>query len=142
MALLPEDQAAVRQMKVDLESLKQFETDILKVLDELTDSKATDPVQGLVQFTNYGTGFNEATAVGWGTYGVVENLKRLSTVLHKQIEAMALSIQIAQATTAEAEETNKIKLSQIFGDLGMRPKSPAADAPKPQPGVADVAGTD
>ncbi|MCF2531369.1 hypothetical protein [Yinghuangia soli] len=126
------DGVSLERMMVDLDSLKEFEASILSVLDDLTSGSvsAVNPVDGVVKADDYGTGFNEAYFIAWGTIGVVEHVKRLATMLHQQIEAMAMTIQMAGDKTVAADDGAKQKLSKLlYGDGKSADTRPYSDKP-------------
>lgn len=141
----PLSRASFEQMKVDLDSLKEFESSILEVLKDLTTGSisAIEPMERTVAFADYGTGFHEAYAMGWSTFGVVEHVKELAAMLRQQIEAMALTIRMAADTTVAADDGARSKLSTLlYGtEVGKQPYTVKPGTQPASTGTATAAGT-
>lgn len=116
MYLTPEDQAYLTKLKMDLESLGEFEKDVRAALEELlADTKKMTEYGGIgVKWADYGTGFNEAYAIGLRAGFAAEDIRSLLKMLHQQMEAMAISIKMAGDETFAADEEQRKTLSKLL----------------------------
>lgn len=147
----PSNQSSA-DMKVDLAALKNFESAILKVLDDLTADDAdmfdpyAAPLFGNVNELGEISGdFAEATGLMFISGYAVSNIRQLAKMVRQQIEAMALTIKMAGDSSAMADQKNQAKLSTMLygeqgkpGDLPFNaerpvPANPAAGAPPAGP---------
>lgn len=115
------DFSTTEHMQVELESLKQFEQDILKVLADLTGGSVnpTDPLEGHLQWADFGSiQFHEAQALGIATWATVTRIQDLAKALHTHIEAMALSVRIAGDATAAADDSVQRRMAEMLAELG------------------------
>ncbi|MGW0657513.1 hypothetical protein [Streptodolium elevatio] len=157
MYLSPEDRAYVGKLKMDLASLTEFERSVRSALDELL--VETGPMAkfgGLgVAGADHGTGFNEAYAIGIVTAFAVGDVSDFLRMLHRQMEALALTIKMISDETAETDEERRAQLSKLlYGDKpGREPWNadpapqgaavpPAAVPPTNAATPGSVAGTD
>lgn len=143
----PMSAATVEQMKMDLASMREFETTILEVLDDLTggDIAIDDPVAGRLKWDYYGTGFEEAYHIALSSSFMVEEVRKFARMLRAHIEAMALTIRMAGDKTLLADESARSKLALlIYGEPGKDPRytvepgPPAPTAPPTVPGSGDA----
>ncbi|WP_436788550.1 hypothetical protein [Yinghuangia sp. YIM S10712] len=103
-------------MTADLESLKSFEREVLAILDRLNIEHlpTVDAVPAELAPAIFGAGFTEADYASKTALAVAEEIRSFARMLHKQIEALALTIRIAADTTAVTEGENKRKLLTLI----------------------------
>ncbi len=132
--LTPAEQAYVNKLKMDLASLTEFETSVRSALDDLlTETGAMSKFGGIsLAGPDHGTGFNEAYAIGLTFAFAASDISDFLRMLHRQMEALALTIKMIGDKTAEADDEQRQKLSKLlYGDKpGSRPWN--AEAPPPQ----------
>lgn len=122
MPTAPGDQSPEGTMRMDLESLRAFEKSIREVLTEFEQYSVRDPVTGYLKASHYGTGFNEAYAVALASGFAVEDVKRFADMLHRQIEAMALTVRMAADSTLRTDRKASAELKRLLqGKPGSRP---------------------
>lgn len=122
MPTAPGDQSPEGTMRMDLESLRAFEKSIREVLKDFADYNVRDPVAGYLKPSHYGTGFNEAYAVALASGFTVMDIKRFADMLHKQIEAMELTVRMAADSTLRADRKASVELARLIqGKPGERP---------------------
>lgn len=128
------------QMTADLESLRSFEREVLAILDRLNVEHlpTVDAVPPQLVPAIFGTGFAEADYTSKTALAVAEEIRSFARMLHKQIEAMALTIRFATDATAAADEENKRKLVLLL--QGAPGEQPAFNVPAPAPAVAAAPG--
>ncbi|UGQ14249.1 hypothetical protein LO772_12020 [Yinghuangia sp. ASG 101] len=141
----PMSTAAVEQLKMDLASMREFETTVLGVLEDLTagDVVIDDPVAGRLKWDYYGTGFEEAYHIALSSSFMVEEVRRFARMLSAHIEAMALTIRMAGDKTLLADESARHRLALlIYGEPGKDPRYNVEPAPPPTttgtPGAGDA----
>lgn len=144
MYLSPEDQAYVTKLKMDLASLTEFELSVRTALQELVaETGAMSKFGGIgVAGPDHGTGFNEAYAIGLTTAFAVTDISDFLRMLHRQMEALALTIKMIGDKTAGADDEQRQQLSKLlYGDKpGREPWN--AEAVQPQaPAVPPAAVT-
>jgi hypothetical protein len=123
MGLLPEDKAALDQMQVDLESLRTFEREVLDILADLGEGNAPtkQALAGEVQDGDFGRDFEEAQFIAQATGATITRIADLADVLHRQVEAMALTVRMAGDSTAAADEANRRRMAKLLRGLGLEP---------------------
>ncbi len=112
------------QMTADLESLKSFQREVLAILDRLNVEHlpTVDAVPAQLVPAIFGAGFPEADYTSKTALAVAEEIRDFARMLHRQIEAMALTIRMATDATAATEEENKRKLVLLLqGAPGDKP---------------------
>lgn len=143
MYLTPGDQAYLTKLKMDLESLTEFEKDVRAALEELlADTKKMTEYGGIgVKWADYGTGFNEAYVIGLRAGFAAEDIRSLLKMLHQQMEAMALSIKMAGDQTFAADEQQRKTLSKLLYGTENGGKPYNVDPPAETPPVDGSPGT-
>ncbi|UGQ14241.1 hypothetical protein LO772_11980 [Yinghuangia sp. ASG 101] len=117
--------------------MKSFEREVLAILERLNVEHlpAVDAIPTQLVPAAFGTGFVEADDTASRVLAVVEEVRNFARMLHKQIEALALTIRMATDSTAATEEENKRKLLLLI--QAAPGEQPAFNVPAQTPAPGD-----